>query len=173
MTTTGAWPACSSSGTKKRPETGRTPKTSKNVRGGHREVDALGLFARCEVRSARVDCGEVFVDCALRAPVEEVCGRDLNAPALWAQLLNRDDALRVRVCQRPQEHGVDDGEDCRVRTDPERQRQHGDESKPRIAAHRPEPVTHVLKQRPHKLTPFAGSKFQVASSKLKARAFKL
>jgi propanediol dehydratase small subunit len=62
---------------------------------------------------------------------------------------DKDQALRLRVRQRPQDDAVDDTEYCGIGTDPEGQRQDGDGGESRLAPERPERVTQILQERVH------------------------
>ena len=65
--------------------------------------------------------------------------------ALRLQVPEHHQPRRVRDWQIPQRHGVDDAEDCGVRPDAERERQHDDGRQCRSAPHLPDSVTNVVK----------------------------
>jgi hypothetical protein len=59
------------------------------------------------------------------------------------------EAVRLAERKRPQERGVDDAEDGRVRADPHGKRKDGDRREPGLLAQRAHAVAQVLKQRVH------------------------
>ena len=58
---------------------------------------------------------------------------------------DQHEAPRVGKRQRPEQDGVDDAEDGRVRADPETQREHGDEGEGRRPPQHARAVPHVLR----------------------------
>ncbi len=64
-------------------------------------------------------------------------------------------ALRLRIGERAQNHGVDHGEDRRRGPDPQRQREHGDDRERGCVAQRPGGVAQILNQIGHGFPPMA------------------
>jgi hypothetical protein len=62
-------------------------------------------------------------------------------------LNDADQLVGILVRQGPNQHGIDDAEDCRVRTDAQAERQDGDQRKSGRARERPNRVVQVLPQR--------------------------
>ncbi len=106
--------------------------------GAHR----LLLLAQVEV--AVLVGGDSREGVRLRAPVQKIRDGDRAGAALRQSLVDRDEPAGLRVGQRTQEYRVDDREDGRVAANAERQRQHGDGRKPRLAPQHAETVPQVF-----------------------------
>ncbi len=94
-------------------------------------------------------------------PVVEVCGRHREAPdprerALWRQVEQPHEAIRLRVRQRAQQHGVDDAEDRGVDADAEREDDDDCDGERRRVRQRSEGVAHVGQNHRHVGIPRSG-----------------
>jgi hypothetical protein len=119
-------------------------------RGG--DADAADRFGRRPARP-RLGEGEVPVApggeaierAALSTPVEEIAGRRIdvegNLPAI--AFVEPDQPIDVRDRGRTEKQRVDHAEDRRVRADAQREREHGDERKRRLAPQIPPGVRRV------------------------------
>jgi hypothetical protein len=142
-------------GQERAPERGLGPDHGEEARSDERADDALGLRAAArQVDALRDVGGEPLERTRARAIVFEVRHRDVVARRRRRRLVDEHQPLRLPKRQRLEQHTVDDREDGAVRADPQRQRQHRHDRKPRPLQQRPHPVPHVLQQC-HRLTPFA------------------
>jgi len=64
-----------------------------------------------------------------------------------------DELLRRRIVERAQQNGVDDAEDRRIGTGAERQRDDGNEGESGLSAQPAQPITKILPQVSHNLSP--------------------
>ncbi len=101
--------------------------------------------------AARV-LGHCLEAAGLVSKIVEVRIRQTRRPALRSDLEDRHDPVRVTVGQRPQQHAVDDAEDCRGHTDAEGQGEDGDGCEARILAELTKCVAAVCE---HRLEPVA------------------
>ncbi len=108
---------------------------------------ALRLAIGHERRYPRAHHRELFEAAAPLAPVEDRREPDVRREPREVAIAERDEALRLRVRQRPQQHGVDDGEDGGVGADAERQRDKRGGREPRGPPQHPEAVPDILRQR--------------------------
>ena len=83
-----------------------------------------------------------------RAQIDEVSHGDevLGDPGPPIAVLEQDQPLRVGIRQRPQQHGVDHGEDRDVGADAERQREDGGEGEARLPDEEPQRVAEIMKE---------------------------
>ena len=129
------------------------PEDVEEWRGDVGAVDQLRIAGAGEVRRARCDRRGAREDAALRRDVDEVRRRVGHRQASVAAVEQLDEAARLPVGQRPQQHAVDDGEDRRIRADAERQRQRGDGREAGLTAEHARGVPDVLYKRAHWTTP--------------------
>ena len=87
------------------------------------KVEVVGVVRHRRKRGGRI------------VPVVEVGGRHRAAASRLLPLVRqRDDAIRLAIVERPQQHGVDDAENRGVGADPERQRADREQRECRLAA---------------------------------------
>ena len=89
--------------------------------------DAFGAVAACEGRGAAGEGGDPGERGRLFAPVEKGRRRDRESAVLRHDLEQANEAIRLRIRQRPQKHAVHDAEDRAGGADPESQREDGDD----------------------------------------------
>ncbi len=116
---------------RERPTRRRTDaEHGKECRGYACRVELLGFTAAGQRRRARVDRRHRLAGCASFAPRLHVScvDRERRIGALKGGIAEpqRYEAIRGRVWQRPQQHGVHDREKGRVGADPEREHHQGD-----------------------------------------------
>ena len=122
----------------------------------HREVLVRGLLARDRLWLALIDQGrpppghhrDFLEERVLASPVGVVprSGPLIGGAAACPHVLpHSDQPIGVTVGQRPQQQGVDHGEDRGVGANPERQRQDGDDGEGRRFPQHPDGVADVLK----------------------------
>ena len=89
---------------------------------------------------------EAYDRIRLRPSIEVIRDRNrgLGQPHQRIAVPDEHQPVRVAIRQRPQEDLIDQAEDRRIRTDPERQRQHRDERKDRLLEQRTKSVADVL-----------------------------
>ena len=85
----------------------------------------------------------------LRAPIEEILIGEREIAWSGFGFPKLDEVIGLGERQRLQQHGMDDGEDCRVRADAERDCQHGDDGEARRFAKHAKSVFDVLNQSAH------------------------
>jgi hypothetical protein len=84
----------------------------------------------------------------------EIRRRDRGADAAFApQIVDRHDAFRLRVGERPEQDRVHHAEDRGVRTDSERQRTDGQQRERRLTAQRAGGVAKILQNGVHVCPP--------------------
>ena len=88
--------------------------------------ELLGERATRVVDDGRAEGGDVLHHVRLLAPMLELRGRAGAEVALRRRRLEEDEAIGLRVGERPQEDGVHHAEDGRRRPDPYRERQRHD-----------------------------------------------
>jgi hypothetical protein len=65
------------------------------------------------------------------AIIEKIWKRKMSVAAFWSKRRNPNSAVRVPERELPQEYSIDDAEEGCVRTNPQRQREHGRREKSR------------------------------------------
>src|SRR5215471_41015 len=144
-------------------------KDPKEIRRGHRQIDALGVGAGCDgrpeglgagsgrtrrgirartSRDSRVaseDCGKVTEHRILGAPVEKICRCHLDSLPVFVDFLNSDDAVGLWIRQRAKQYRVYHAEDGGICPDAQRDGQHGDGGKAWSLEHRSQAEAQVLR----------------------------
>ena len=97
------------------------------IRVDERGLHPLRFIGLSQVRADRPDAGHLVEETG-GAEVEQLRDGNADVAGVLACEVDRHphELLRLAERQRREDHGVDDGEERRVRADPERQRQHGD-----------------------------------------------
>ena len=113
-------------------------------------VDLLGVVAgEVEAGTAEVVGRDVLKDAGLRLPVVEVGRRGGGAVAFRRCEQELDDAVGVRIGERLEEDGVDDGEDGGVGSDAEGQGGDGCDGEARVLEEAAQGVFEVMPQVGH------------------------
>ena len=123
---------------------GPKPEYVEEVQRHSSERDALRLFFRSEVPFALCVGGQI-VEGAEPIPVVEVF-RHRGHPDRWL-VPERNDPLRVRIRQRPEQNRIYHTEDCGVRARAERDDRNDGSRKDRPAGKCPQRVTQILRER--------------------------
>ena len=107
----------------------------------------LGFTVDADVRvQKRTERREPRKHVAVRGEIRGGSGGEREDVPGRTALAEHDEVSRVADGKRPEEHGVRQGEDRRVRADAERERQHRDRGKERIPAQGAKPITQVASQ---------------------------
>ena len=128
------------------PDRRRHAQHPKEVRGHSHPADPFGLAVRHQRRHPRTDQRHVLEGVAARAPVEKRRVADVAGRSGRAALADRDQAIRICVRQRTQQHGVEDAEDRGVRADAERQGHERDRREAGRAPQQPRRIANVARQ---------------------------
>jgi hypothetical protein len=112
------------------------------------DVSGRDLFrvAFSQVDHAEPECRHVLDDGRLPAPIVELGWRRSLSNSLRRGIDEHDEAARIRVGERPQQDGVHDREDRRVRADAERQRGNGGKGEGRAVPGGAKRVPQILKE---------------------------
>ena len=135
------------------PEQRRNTQKPERVRSDQRPVELFRpLAARIEdIDVSRAD--RIAEDMALLLVIEifRKLEETPSAGPAFIHVVNgeRDDAARVHVGKRIEQHVLDHAEDRSRRADSERQRQRRERRESRLIAQPPQPVAKVLQDRPH------------------------
>jgi hypothetical protein len=108
-------------------------------------ADVLRLTTGNSAEIARLASrnGEMLENGIVASPIE-VVGKGNRSVRSAAEFIQRHDAAGVWIWQRLQKDRIDDAEDRRICADPERKRQHGDESEARRLAQLAQGVTKIV-----------------------------
>ena len=144
-------PGRSSSAANVRPSDGKTPSVWK--RSG-RNLGAGNPFWRAIARDFKRDVSigsDGFEGLLVASKIVEIKRGERHASdaRLWEPFLERHQAVCVGVAERPNQHGIYDGEEGRVRADPEAEGKDDDRGETSAAAKRPGRVTQVPNQAGH------------------------
>ena len=134
-------------GKKRPPQEGLHAEGPKEVRRHRDGVQKLGAAGRRGQSGHAVEVpGQRLEDVAACLPVDVVARRDQERGRRIG-LLHGHQPVRLGVRQRPQQHGVHEAEDGRVRADPDPQREDDDEAEARAPQQAPRRVPHVAENR--------------------------
>src|SRR5260370_17012749 len=99
-----------------------------------------------EIKVVPFEGGHIVEDMISRSPVGEVtrCGSVLRESIGGSILPNHHDPASVAVGKRPQQDGVGNAENRRVRRDPQRQDAHGKKNETRTLPPSPPPIPQTL-----------------------------
>jgi hypothetical protein len=91
-----------------------------------------------------IESSQVVESLRLRLPGEIILETDyLVTPE---NMSDPNELLRIAVRQGIEDQRIHDAEDRRVRPDPQRQREHGDEGEAGVSPHHPQPIPSILKE---------------------------
>jgi hypothetical protein len=125
----------------------RLPSERAEERRRHRKrPELLRLTARHEADAARREERRVLDRRRLRPPVDVVRNRDAGLPQPHQRVRVPDEhqPVGMGVGQRREQRLVDEAENRRIRPDPQRERQDGDDGEDRLLSERPERKSDVL-----------------------------
>ena len=99
-----------------------------------------------EISRTREYRRELFKDCVLCPPIQEVGGTNLDSLAIASECLNGNEAFSPDVRQGPQQDRIDDAEYCRTRANADRERNHNDRREPGMLEQTPHSVANVFEE---------------------------
>src|SRR5262249_3623130 len=117
----------------------------------------FGRFAARIVKSLVLERAHALERVTLCAPVKQVSDRQwraISSRRLWPAVPHHYQAPRIFERQRFEEHSIDNTEDRRVRTDAQRQREHGNQSEDWIFQQHSRAIPQILPESIHWSSPF-------------------